>query len=78
MIDYKEYAVQQLPHEFAIGGVYMPPLLVAGLLAVLRTFLTAYLLNRYRLSRYFFYPPLVSLSLSVIYTIFIGTYILGA
>ncbi len=78
MIDYQEFGLQQIPHEFAIGGVYMPPLLVAGLLGVLVTVLTAYLLNRYRLSRYFFYPPLVSLSLSVIYTIFIGTYILGA
>ncbi|MCK5498557.1 MAG: DUF1656 domain-containing protein [Gammaproteobacteria bacterium] len=70
--------MQQLPHEFAIGGVYMPPLLVAGLLAALLTVLTAYLLNRYRLSRYFFYPPLVSLSIMVIYTVFIGTYIVGA
>lgn len=78
MIDYQEYGVQQLPHEFAIGGVYMPPLLVAGLLAALLTVLTAYLLNRYRLSRYFFYPPLVSLSMMVIYTVFIGTYIVGA
>ena len=78
MIDYQEYGVQQLPHEFAIGGVYMPPLLVAGLLAALLTVLTAFLLNRYRLSRYFFYPPLVSLSMMVIYTVFIGTYIIGA
>jgi hypothetical protein len=78
MIDYQEYGVQQLPHEFAIGGVYMPPLLVAGLLAALLTVLTAHLLNRYRLSRYFFYPPLVSLSMMVIYTVFIGTYIVGA
>ncbi len=78
MIDYQEYSVQQLPYEFAIGGVYMPPLLVAGLLAALLTVLTAYLLNRYRLSRYFFYPPLVSLSMMVIYTVFIGTYIVGA
>ncbi len=78
MIDYQEYGVQQLPHEFAIGGVYMPPLLVAGLLAALLTVLTAHLLNRYRLSRYFFYPPLASLSMMVIYTVFIGTYIVGA
>ncbi len=78
MIDYQEFGLQQIPHEFAIGGVYMPPLLVAGLLGALVTVLTAYLLNRYRLSRFFFYPPLVSLSMMVIYTVFIGTYILGA
>lgn len=78
MIDYQEFSVQQIPHEFAIGGVYMPPLLVAGLLGALVTVLTAYLLNRYRLSRYFFYPPLVSLSMMVIFTVFIGTFIIGA
>ncbi len=78
MIDYQEFGMQQIPHEFAIGGVYMPPLLVASLLGVLVTVLTTYLLNRYRLSRYFFYPPLVSLSMMVIYTVFIGTFILGA
>ncbi len=78
MIDYQEFGVQQIPQEFAIGGVYMPPLLVAGLLGALVTVLTAYLLNRYRLSRYFFYPPLVSRSMMVIYTVFIGTFIIGA
>ena len=78
MIDYQEFGVQQLPHEFAIGGVYMPPLLVASLLGAIVTVLTAYLLNRYRLSRYFFYPPLVSLSMMVIFTVFIGTFIIGA
>ena len=78
MIDYQEYGLQQIPHEFAIGGVYMPPLLVAAMLGALLTVLTAYLLNRYRLSRYFFYPPLVSLSMMVIFTVFIGTFIIGA
>ena len=35
-------------------------------------------LTRYRLSRYFFYPPVVVLSLTVIYTLLIGTFIIGA
>ena len=62
-----------MPHEFAISGVYMPPLLVAGTLGVIAAVITARLLNRYRLSRYFFYPPLVQLALAVIYTVAIGT-----
>jgi hypothetical protein len=33
------------------------------------------LLNRYRLSRYFFYPPLVFVALAVIYTWLIGTFL---
>lgn len=65
------------PHEFAIGGVYLPPLLVASLFGVLATLVTARLLNRYRLSKYFFYPPLVFLALMVIYTVLIGAFIIG-
>jgi hypothetical protein len=38
---------------------------------------TVHLLNRYRLSRFFFYPPLVFLALIVIYTVLIGTFIVG-
>lgn len=64
-----------IPSEFAVGGVYLPPLLVAGCLGVLLAYWTAALLNRYRLSRYFFYPPLVFLALSFIYSVLIGTYV---
>jgi hypothetical protein len=62
-----------MPHEFVISGVYMPPLLVATLLGVLAAVATTRALNRYRFSRYFAYPPLVQLSLAVIYTVVIGT-----
>ncbi len=63
-----------IPSEVAIGGVYFPPLLIAGILGVTAAVLTAFLLNRYRLSRFFFYPPLVFLALAVIYTGVIGTF----
>lgn len=66
------------PKEFTIGGVYFPPLLIAGILGVVAAVLTAILLNRYRLSRYLFYPPLVFLALAVIYTVIIGTFIIPA
>ena len=65
------------PHEFAIGGVYLPPLLVAAFLGAIAAMVTAQLLNRYRLSRYLFYPPLVLLSLMIIYTVLIGALIIG-
>ena len=65
-----------MPHEFAIGGVFVPPLLVAAILGTIATVVTARLLNRYRLSRYFFYPPLVFVALAIIYTVFIGTFII--
>ena len=55
--------------EFAIGGVYFPPLLIASMLG-----LTAFLLTRYSLSRFFSYPPLAFLALAIIYTGVIGTF----
>jgi len=61
-----------VPSEFAIADVYLPPLLVAAALGLLASLATARLLNRFRLSRYFFYPPLVFLALMVIYTVLIG------
>ena len=65
-----------IPHEFTIGGIYFPPLLIAGILGVLAAALTAMLLNRYRLSRYIYNPPLVFLALAVIYTGLIGTFLI--
>lgn len=63
-----------IPHEIAIGGVYVPPLLLASTLGVLASWLTAMLLNRYRLSRFFYYPPLIFVALCIIYTGIIGTF----
>ncbi len=67
-----------IPSEFVIGGVYFPPMLIAGLIGTAAAWLTAMLLNRYRLSRYFAYPPLVFLALAVVYTIAVGTYVIPA
>jgi hypothetical protein len=64
-----------MPHELAVGGVYLPPLLVAATLGTIAAVLTALFLNRIRLSKYFFYPPLVFLALFIIYTVLLGTFI---
>ena len=64
----------RVPSEIAIGGVYMPPLLMAAILGLALAVVTASLLNRARLSRYFFYPPLVFVAMAVIYTVVIGTF----
>jgi hypothetical protein len=70
--------MQLIPSEFVIGGVYFPPILIAGLLGTAAAWLTAQLLNRFRLSRFFAYPPLVLLALAVICTVVLGTYALPA
>lgn len=66
-----------IPHEFVLGGVYIPPLLVAAIIGMVAALLTTNLLNRYRLSKYYYYPPVVSLALVILYTLFIGTFIIG-
>ena len=68
--------MELIPREFAIGGVYLPPMLIAGLLGTLAAVLMARLLNRYRLSRYFFYPPLVFVALTILFTVLIGTFVI--
>ena len=65
-----------IPVEFNIGGVYMPPLLVASILGVLTAMFIVRLLNKYRLSKYFFYPPLVFVAMSVIFAVFYGAIII--
>jgi hypothetical protein len=68
--------MEYLPHEFTIGGVYFPPLLIASILGTLAAMVTASLLNRYRLSRFFYYPPLIFVALAIIYTGLIGTFLI--
>ena len=61
-----------VPSEFAIGGVYMPPLLILSILGTIAAVVITRLLNRFRLSTYFYYPPLVFVALVIIFTFFFG------
>jgi hypothetical protein len=63
--------MNQIPHELSVSGIYMPPLFVAALIGVIMAIIAAKLLNKYRLSKYLFYPPLVFVSMVVIFTVFV-------
>ena len=65
-----------IPSELAIGEVYLPPLFVAAILGFVLAWLSARLLNRFRISRWFANPPLVLLALAVIYTVILGTLVI--
>ena len=65
-----------VPSEVDIMGVYWPPLLIAVTLGTIAMVVTVSLLNRHRLSRFFFYPELVMLSLIFLYTSIIGTFLI--
>jgi hypothetical protein len=60
-------AIDLVPVEFNLGGVYMPPLLVAGIAGIALAIVTARIMEHYRLNRHFFYPPLVTIALAFIY-----------
>ena len=57
-----------IPHELHIGEVFFPPILLDAALGLVAASITAGLLNRFRLSRYFYHPSLVLIALTVIYT----------
>jgi Protein of unknown function (DUF1656) len=64
------------PHELYIGDVFFSPLLLDAVLGFGAAWLTGRLLNRFRLSRYFYRPPLVLIALAVIYTGFFSIFLL--
>lgn len=66
----------RIPSEFTIGEVYLPPFLIAAILGTIAAIAAARLLNRFRLSRCFFYPPLVFVALAVIFTALFGTFLI--
>ena len=68
--------MHSIPKEFAIGGVYMSPVLIAGILGFLMAWGVSYMLNRYRLSRFFYYPPMIFLALVAFFTVLIGFFII--
>ena len=57
-----------IPHELHIGEVFFPPILIDAALGLAAALITARLLNRFRVSRYFYYPWLVLIAMVVIYT----------
>jgi len=57
-----------IPHEIHLGEVFFPPMLLDAALGLVAASLTARVLNRFRVSRYFYHPPLVLIALAVIYT----------
>jgi hypothetical protein len=57
-----------IPRELYVGEVFFPPILLDAALGLVAASITARLLNRFRVSRYFYHPSLVLIALAVIYT----------
>jgi hypothetical protein len=67
--------MRDIPREFFIGDVYLSPALVAAVIGTTLAVLTTRLLNHFRLSRFFYYPPIIFLSMAVIYTLLVGAFL---
>jgi uncharacterized membrane protein YfcA len=59
--------MNDLPHELALGDVYVSPLLPVFALALLGAWLTSIVLNKLRLSRYIMLPSTTFLALMTLY-----------
>ncbi len=65
------------PSEIPIGGVYLPPALVVILAALALAWITAKILNRARLARFFWNPPLAFLAMWALLSALIGLFVLA-
>lgn len=59
------------PHELSIGDVYYSPLLLVALLAFIAALLTVTLLNKLKLTRYFYAPAYVFIAIMALYALLI-------
>jgi len=62
------------PRELSFGDVYVSPMLLVIVLAFFAAVLTVIVLNKLKLSRLFFAPPYVFVSIMVLYMVLIDTF----
>jgi hypothetical protein len=65
--------INPFPHELAINGVYLSPLLVVVILAFLATLLSTVILNKLRITQFLIHLPLNFLAIMTLYIILIDT-----
>jgi len=62
------------PHELQFGAVYVTPVLVVVILAFFATLLSAVVLNKTSLAKWFFAPQYVFLAMMVLYIVLIDRF----
>ncbi|MCC4833140.1 DUF1656 domain-containing protein [Shewanella sp. 1_MG-2023] len=64
-----------MPHEFAIGEVYFPPLLIVVMLAYFLTVAVTFVAGKLGWQRVIALPALVELCMVVIFTVLLSRFI---
>jgi hypothetical protein len=59
--------MSRYPHELSIGDVYIEPIIPVTLLAFILAIATIGILNKLKLSRYFYAPSYIFLAIMVLY-----------
>jgi len=62
------------PHELQFGAVYVTPVIVVLALSFFATLITAVILNKTKLAKFFYLPSYVFLAIMIIYTVLIDKY----
>ena len=66
--------MNEVPHELAIGDIYLSPLLPVIALSLIGAWITIILLNKLRLSRYIVFPSTTFLALMTCYMLLLDAY----
>jgi hypothetical protein len=62
------------PHELSLADVYYSPILLVAFLAFMAALLTVLLLNKLKLSRFFYAPSYVFIAIMTLYVVLIDTF----
>ena len=62
------------PHELSIGDVYYSPLILVALLSFLAALITVMVLNKLKLTRYFYAPSYIFIAIMALYVVLIDTF----
>jgi len=65
--------INSFSHELALGDVYMSPFLAVIIIAFLFTGITVFILNKLKLSHYFFAPSFSIVAIMVLYIVLVDS-----
>jgi hypothetical protein len=66
--------MNSIPHEIALGDVLLSPALPVISAALIATWLTTIILNKFRLSRYIMFPSISFLAIMTAYFLLMDAY----
>ena len=66
--------MNKIPHELALGDVYLSPLLPVFTLALLGAWLSSVILNKLRVSRYIMFPSTTFLTFMLMYILLMNAF----